>query len=116
MTPIHILLQSHLVRSLALGTFCAIGAFAVGIRTAGNVHPFTRSEAALQELLLDFEPVRGDANGNGALDAGDAYIVFQAAEGAAEPSPDEIRRGDVDGDGRLTQSDLSRILHTLSLQ
>lgn len=105
-----------MIRSLALGTFCALGAFAVGIETAGNVDPVSHSQAAIQEIVGAFGPVHGDANGNGVLDSTDAYIVFQAAEGLREPSPDETRQGDTDGDGLLTEHDLNRILHLLSLQ
>ncbi|NOS68226.1 MAG: hypothetical protein HOO67_07790 [Candidatus Peribacteraceae bacterium] len=116
MTSIRTLLSSPLLRSVALGTFCAFGAFAVGIETAGNVDPVSHSQAALQDIVGAFGPVQGDANGNGALDAADAYIVFQAAEGLSNPSADQTRRGDTDGDGLLTEHDLNRILHLLSLQ
>ena len=108
-------LNAHAIRALALGTFCALGAFAVGIETAGDVHPFARSEAALQEIVGSFGPVRGDANGNGALDSADAYIVYQAAKGLAVPTAEQVRRGDMDDDGILTENDLNRILYTLSL-
>lgn len=116
MRPIRTLLTGPTLRTIALGTFCAMGAFAVGIETAGDVHPFSRSQAALQEMVGEFGPLQGDANGNGTLDSDDAYIVFQASEGLMMPSPDEVRRGDIDGDERLTKNDLSAILHTLSLQ
>ena len=114
MKHIRTLLSGITLRTLALGTFCALGAFAVGIETAGDVHPFAKSEAALQEFVTESGPVQGDANGNGALDAEDAYIVLQAIDGQIIPSEDEVLRGDMDGDGILTTSDVSAILRLLS--
>lgn len=106
----------HTLRTLALGVFCAAGAFAVGIETAGDVHPFAKSEAAIQEVVSGFGHVQGDVDGNGALDAADAYIVFRAIEALNTPSEVEILRGDMDDDGRLTSDDLNSILRLLSLQ
>ncbi len=112
MKTLRTLLTGYTFRTVALGAFCAIGAFAVGIETAGDVHPFAKSEAAIQEMTVGL--VQGDANGNGMLDPTDAYIVFQAAEGLSAPSTEETLRGDMDGDGQLTESDLRDILHLLS--
>lgn len=114
MKTLRTLLTGYTFRTVALGAFCAIGAFAVGIETAGDVHPFAKSEAAIQETASEIGLVQGDANGNGVLDPTDAYIVFQVAEGLASPSAEETLRGDMDGDGQLTESDLRDILHLLS--
>lgn len=116
MKSLRTFLTRHTLRTLALGTFCAVGAFAVGIETAGDVHPFAKSEAAIQEVVNGFGHVQGDADGNGAMDANDAYIVFHAIEELNTPSEDETFRGDMDGDGRLTSDDLNSILRLLSLQ
>ena len=102
------------LRSIGLGTLCAIGAFAMGIETAGDVHPFARSEAALQEIVHAGSAIRGDVNGNGMLDPEDAYILHEAAEGLLSPTAAEIRLGDTDGDWSLTEKDVGYVLHVLS--
>lgn len=115
MKTLNSFLTGYAFRTFALGAFCAIGAFAVGVETAGEVHPFAKSEAAIQNIVSDFGPIMGDANGNGMLDPADAYVVFRATEGLIVPSEKEVLRGDMDGDGLLTHNDLSSILQLLSL-
>ena len=107
---------ARVLRSIALGTFCAIGAFAVGIETAGDVHPFTRSEAAIQEIVAGSAALAGDVDGNGTLDASDAYKMLQALQGVWIPQKEELVRGDMNADGEWTEADLQAILRTLSLQ
>ena len=110
-----VLPSAKFLRSLGLITLCSLGAFALGIETAGDVHPFTRSEAALEEIHQPLlAPVQGDANGNGILDPNDASIILQVAEGLEPSSPDLIRRGDTDGDLQLTTKDALRVLYELS--
>jgi hypothetical protein len=104
------------MQSIALGTLCVLGAFAGGIGTAGEVHPFSKSEAALQHTTPGTSVRAGDANGNGVLDAGDISIILQAAEGLEEASAEELRRADTDGDYRLTVRDALRVAHDISLQ
>ncbi len=116
MKHLRTLLSGITLRTLALGTFCAMGAFAVGIETAGDVHPFSKSEAAIQEIMTDETPIQGDANGNGTLDADDAYIVLQASDRQIIATEEEVLRGDMDGDGILTRRDLTIILRLLSLR
>ncbi len=113
-TPLLRRLSAQTLRTIALGTICSIGAFAVGIETAGDVHPFAQSQAAIQELVYDGDPLAGDVNANGNLDAEDAYIILQVAQGLLTPTPNHIRRGDTDGDFQLTTKDLNRVLHLLS--
>lgn len=108
-------LSTKAIQTIALGTFCAIGAFAAGIETAGDVHPFAKSEAALQEMLVSDADLRGDVDGNGRIDDSDAYRLYQIAQGLEEPTIEETRRGDSDGDGRITAKDLGIVLHRLSL-
>lgn len=109
-------ISAKTLRTIGLGIFCAIGAFGMGIETAGDLHPFAHSEAALQELMFDGTPLRGDVNGNGRLDVDDADILYQIATGLIPGSPDAIRRGDTDGDLRITSKDLGYVLHQLSQQ
>lgn len=107
-------LTAKMLQSLSLGALCAIGAFAMGIETAGDLHPFAKSEAALQELLHVGSDLRGDVNGNGTIDSEDAYLLYEFSEGLETPAADELRRGDTDGDLHLTASDLGYVLHALS--
>ncbi len=101
------------LRTLGLGIFCAIGAFGMGMETAGDVHPFTHSQAALQELMFN-GTLHGDVNGNGTLEYDDAYALYQMSEGFLAGSPAEVRRGDTDGDLRITSKDLGYVLQQLS--
>ncbi len=107
-------LPANTLRTIALGTMCAVGAFTVGMETAGDVHPFSRSQAALEEAFVSGNGLRGDVNGNGVLDTEDVSRILEVAEGFETASPDEIRRGDTDGDFRLTTKDALRVLHALS--
>lgn len=101
------------LQHLLLGVVCSIGAFAVGMETAGDVSPFGHTEAAL-ELPGSGAVIQGDMNGNRSLEAEDASILLQFAEGLETPTPDDVRRGDTDGDGQLTGKDVLRVLHFLS--
>ena len=114
MKDLRTLLTGYTLRTVALGAFCALGAFAVGIETAGDVRPFVTSEAAIEQFSVETGPLLGDANGDGILDPSDAFVVLQASEGIIVPTQDEVLRGDMDGDGRLTRLDLSDILRILS--
>lgn len=109
--------RAKIIQTIGLGLLCSLGAFAIGIETAGEVHPFARSEAAIQDIVrLDGEPLHGDANGNGILDPDDVSVILESAEGLETPTTDQIRRGDTDGDYRLTVKDALRVLHRLSLR
>lgn len=101
---------------LSLGMLCVIGAFAMGIESAGEggVHPFAKSEAALQGIVTGAEPVPGDVNGNSAIDAEDANLLFQAEHGRITLSAEQIGRGDINGNGRIDEEDLGFVLQRLS--
>ena len=112
----HKLWTARKLQIMSVGTLCALGAFAMGIETAGDVQPFAHSEAALQEIIQGGKGLRGDVDGNGKVDTEDAYLLYQFSEHLESPSADEIRRGDTDGDGQLTAKDLGFVLHTISVQ
>ena len=110
------LLRDKTLHTIALGILCSIGAFGIGIETAGDVHPFAKSQAAIQEMVHnDGTPIHGDTNGNGILDANDVTIILESAQGLETPDSDQIRRGDTDGDFTLTVKDAHWVLHRLSL-
>lgn len=52
----------------------------------------------------------GDLNGNGTVEAVDAYIALQIAAGRLSPTPPQAAAGDVNGDGRVDPSDATLIL------
>lgn len=113
----HPLLTARTLQSIGLGLLFSIGAFSIGIETAGDVHPFGKSEAAIQDFVRgDGAPIHGDVNGNGILDVEDVIIILENAEELEAATQEEIRRGDTDGDLRLTVTDALRILHRLSLR
>ena len=109
-------LTARTLQALGLGTLCAIGAFGLGIETAGDVHPFAKSEAALEAFLIPGTEVRGDVNRNGTIDEEDAYLLYQFSQNLETPTPEEIRSGDTDRDLQLTTKDLGFVLHQLSLR
>ncbi|TSC58984.1 MAG: hypothetical protein Greene041619_165 [Candidatus Peregrinibacteria bacterium Greene0416_19] len=91
--------------------------FVVGIRSAGDVNPFPQGQAALlQEETLPESNVRGDADGNGKVDIDDTILILEVSQGYRRSSPEEIRRGDMNGDFRLTEKDALQLLRFLALR
>ena len=103
-------------QTLSLGMLCAIGAFAMGIETAGDVHPFAKSQAALEAFMDTGYELRGDVNGNGTIDSEDAYLLYQFTQGLETPTAQQLRAGDTDHDLQLTGKDLGFVLRHLSQQ
>ncbi len=114
-------LQSRLVRfirasrarSIGFATLCAVAAFSAGLQTAGEVHPFGTSQAAVVSDAMRVS-LKGDITGDGRLDVNDAALILECAEGLEVPTSEQIRSGDTDGDFQLTYKDTLRVLHTLS--
>lgn len=103
------------VPSIALGALCTIGAFVIGIRTSGDVKPFGTSQAALRASLTG-PAIAGDVDDNGVLDMNDAIAILEFSENLETPTVQQIRRGDTDGDYRLTIKDALRVLRGISLR
>jgi hypothetical protein len=106
--------QLNAVQASALCILCAVGAFTLGMETAGKVHPFSLSEAAVMGDAVSHPIIKGDIDGNGTLDIRDAIAVLEFAEHLANPTPEQVQHGDADGDYQLTGKDALRILHTIS--
>ena len=107
----HISYPHHVRRNaklLGLSLFCLVSSFAVGIQTAGDVHPFTIIEAG--GLL---QP--GDVDENGTVDIHDAIRILEFSQGYEIPSSEALR-ADPNGDGQFTVDDAIRILSRLALQ
>jgi hypothetical protein len=104
------------IGSLAL--VCAAVSFTVGMQTAGEVHPFETSQAADTESLGagSRATVKGDLSGNGILDIHDALLLLEYVDGFVDATAVDLRRGDLNGDLRLTNEDVRRLLHSLSLR
>ncbi len=110
------LLTARSLQTLSLGTLCAIGAFTMGMETAGDVHPFAKSQAALEAFMTPGTELRGDVNSNGAIDSEDAYLLYQFTQNLEMPTSAQLRAGDTDRDLQLTGKDLGYVLRQLSLQ
>lgn len=115
--------SSSLVRgkSISLSKMVmAVGAvalsFALGVRTAGDVQTLGRSEAALPSLKADLlaNPVKGDMDGNNEVTIEDAVKILEIAQGLEASTPEHIKRGDIDRDGKLTGLDALRVLKSIA--
>ena len=53
----------------------------------------------------------GDLNGNGVVQAADAYIALQIASGQITPTPEQLQAGDINGDGMVDAADATMILY-----
>ena len=56
----------------------------------------------------------GDVNGNGIITIVDRMFAAHAVAGIRILSPEELKRADVDGDGRVTASDVALIAQYLA--
>lgn len=83
-------------------------AFVLGIESAGDVRTVQSTEANDQSLV-------GDFSGNGILDAEDARIALDIAQGLRSPTPDELSR-DPNRDFAITFEDVEMILKAISEQ
>lgn len=105
----------RILSTAGLAATCMVAAFTAGIRTAGDVQPVQKSQAALVQVMVTRGAVRGDMNGNGILDLGDAIRIIDIAEGLEQATVEDIKRGDINGDGILTVTgDALPILHRLA--
>lgn len=118
-TPTSILRRlrsARIAQSIGLALVCSGLAFTVGMHTSDNVHPFAMSEAAVGDEPHTFRPaIKGDMTHDGDLGVEDAERMLALIE-YGEPNGEEISRGDMDGDSRLTTKDVLRLLHILSLR
>ena len=106
-----------MIGRVALGLASVSAAFALGIQTAGELHPLDQKSQAAKPLnaqLLTQQP--GDFDANGMVNDMDVILILEAAEMITTPTREQILRGDTDSDGRLTVKDALRILRSLSLQ
>lgn len=81
-------------------------AFVIGIQTAGDVRPVVDSTRA------DGAYLKGDLNGNGQLDIGDARAALEIAQGYRTATPEELA-ADPNGDFLITGEDVLFILGVL---
>ncbi len=96
------------MRVFLLSSLSVVGAFSLGIQTAGEVQPITLIEAgSIQQA--------GDVDGSGFVDIQDVISILEVAQGYQPATPEQLR-SDPNGDGILTVDDALRILTTLTLQ
>ena len=91
------------VQAVLIGILCVSASFGLGIRTAGDVHPISQSEA--QEARIP-----GDVDGNKTVDIRDVIRILEIAQGYEEPTADELS-ADPSPDGELTVGDALKLLH-----
>ncbi len=60
---------------------------------------------------VDVAYMLGDLNGNGVIQAADAYLALQIASGRLEPSWEQRNAGDVNGNGMVDAADATMILY-----
>ena len=101
---------------LMLGCACIVGSFLLGAETAGEVQPFTHSEAVgMEASLLPHAAKPGDMDGDGVLGVSDVIAILEIDQGYREATPEELK-SDTDGDLRLTVKDALRVLHMMALR
>lgn len=103
------------LQTVALGIVCSMAAFTVGLETAGDVHPYDTTQAAVS-AMEDIPRVaqRGDIDNDGIVTVNDAIVLINVAEGIETATPEMVKRGDADGDFRITYKDAIRVLYSLS--
>lgn len=107
-------LSPKIARILSFGALCVLGSFIIGVQSAGEVQPFTHSEAESIESLKQSD-LPGDIDGNGEVAVEDVILILEVVQGYTEPTVRELSR-DPNGDSRLEVSDALRILRTLSIR
>lgn len=103
------------LETIGLSVLCGIMAFTIGMRTSKEVNPFETSKAA-ESVVTSNSARKGDLNRNGMLDAHDALILLQIADGLTTATADERRDGDLNNDMRITTEDVRRLLHSMTLR
>lgn len=99
-----------ILSSIALGSLCIVGSFAIGMGTSNNVKTVSTSEAAEETF------VAGDVSGNGVLDEMDAIAILEIASERRAPTSTERLRADVNGDLQITEEDALRVLRSLTIR
>jgi len=113
-TKLPFLLSPKIARILSFGALCVLGSFIIGVQTAGEVQPFTHSEAEGIEAAHESD-LAGDIDGNGIVAVEDAIRILEIVQGYSEPTLPELSR-DPNGDSRLEVSDALRILRSMSIR
>lgn len=95
---------------LGFATMCVLGSFLIGVRTAGDVQPFARSEAQQANILGSI--VSGDMDGNGTVNVQDVLLLLQIIKGDVAETK-QAHLADPNGDGHLTIEDAIVLLRSL---
>ncbi|MBI1812627.1 hypothetical protein HY285_05530 [Candidatus Peregrinibacteria bacterium] len=104
-------LSTRLVRSIALGTLCIIGSFALGIETTKE-----HLDTALRADVSQADGPVGDVNGDGTVDIKDVILILEFEQGLSTPTTDQRKLADVDHDYRITVQDALRIARAIALR
>lgn len=89
--------------------------FFLGVRTAGEIHPLNATQAAPQNTAADLlHHIAGDIDGNGELNAADAFRMYKCTQHLEVCSAKENLNGDMNGDLTLDTQDMLRLLGALA--
>ncbi len=94
--------SAQTIRRAGLVLGCMSVAFAVGIQTAGDVHPLVEPTRAGIRLS-------GDMDGNDMVTPADARLALEIARGYRNATPEELE-ADTNQDFRITIEDVAAIL------
>lgn len=97
-------LRRRIATLLPLSVFAVTASFALGMQTAGDLQTISGSFAT--------DAPRGDMNADGTVDAADAIIVLEIAQGYRTATPQELA-ADPNGNGILAVDDAIRILRSV---
>ena len=112
------ILSRKILHVAGFATLCVVGSFVVGIQTAGEVHPFTASQAdeiTANGVALSAIAESGDIDGSGELDLQDVIGILEIVQGYETPTLLQLK-ADPNGDNRLTVEDALRVLRTLAVR
>lgn len=94
-------LRKRITTLLPLGLLAVTASFALGMQTAGNLRTIAGSLAT--------DAPRGDVNADGTVDAADAIVILEIAQGYRTATPQELA-ADPNGNGILGVDDAIRVL------
>jgi hypothetical protein len=115
-TPLRRFGKLRLWQVAACGVLSVVGSFLIGIRTAGEVEPFMKSQAgSLTDVEAEeqvFQP--GDVNADGRVDVTDAIEVIKFIRGDTVPTREQLIDADPSGNARFDIDDVLLILERIS--
>jgi hypothetical protein len=95
----------NLLTLVPLALIAGAASFGIGVQTSDQLRTIQGSAAT--------EAPRGDVTGDGMVDARDAAIILEIAQGYRKATPSELA-ADPNSNGQLTVDDAIRVLRSIS--